>query len=413
MIKSSAFYIALIIAFIIAIFSASLITTAYFYRLENQKNQRYQHLSQNLESGTALALSAGFEQTDSTLLLDLYAEGTDSLMIKKSTWGIFDYAVLASFTLNDTLKRSFLIAKDAKEDLTAIYLSDEDRPLSVSGHTKINGEALLPKAGIKQAYVEGKPFSGKKLVNGVIKKSGRALPALDKKKLEEIAYWLEDTGSHTIALADSLSNSFFLPMAVLRLNPTNAVISTTVKGNIVILCDTVITITRDAKMEDVIIYAPGIIVEQGFKGSCQLFAKDSIVAAKDVVFLYPSCLGVLKPADSKVQAKIDLASGSSFSGILFTYEARRSDLQTIISIGKNSSIAGEVYATGLLKMEKPLTIEGKVSCNRFIIQTPTTLYENYLIDITIDRPKRSKYFLSSALFAGFKESDNKILKWLN
>ena len=73
---------------------------------------------------------------------------------------------------------------------------------------------------------------------------------------------------------------------------------------------------------------------------------------------------------------------------------------------------GEVYATGFVKMDKPVKIQGKVSCNRFIIQTPTSLYENYLIDIEINRKKRSKYYLGSALFP-MKQLQNAILKWLN
>ena len=123
-------------------------------------------------------------------------------------------------------------------------------------------------------------------------------------------------------------------------------------------------------------------------------------------------MGIIKEQNSKLQAKIVLGSSSVFSGVLFSYEEKRSDLQTMISLGKESLVKGEVYVSGFVKMEKPLTVEGKVSCNRFIIQTPTTLYENYLIDIIINRNRRSKYYLSSSLFES-EQKENRVLKWLN
>ena len=145
MLKAAALYIVIIIAIVIAIFSGSLITTAFFYKLEYQKSLRFSRLASNIESGKAILLSEN--SSNGETLMDLYGEGTDSISLTAESWGAFDMALIKSFSVKDTLKKAFLIANSTTKDPSALYLSDEDRPLSVSGSTLIKGNAFLPKAG--------------------------------------------------------------------------------------------------------------------------------------------------------------------------------------------------------------------------------------------------------------------------
>ncbi len=410
MLKASALYMVIIIALVIAVFSASLIATAYFYRLEYQKNMRFGRLQLNLNSATSILLSSAYNSAEEQKI-DLFGEQTDSVIVRKERWGLFELGTVKAFTLNDTLKKAFLIAEDAEKDQAAVYLSDEDRPLSVSGSTRITGEVQIPKAGIKQAYVEGKPYAGKELVYGTIKNSSRTLPQLSQSILDDIEKYLSDTLNNGVYTSDSISNSFFNEPKVIRVSRSSpAITNTAITGRVIILCDTVLTIGPGVQLRDVLVYAPSIVVKEGFKGSCQLFARDSVVVEKKADFEYPSAIGILKKGEGG-QPKIELGSDCRFAGIIFTHEKKRSELQTVISLGKNAIVKGEIYAAGFIKMEKPVTVEGKLSCNRFIIQTPSTLYENYLIDITINRNSRSPYYLSSPLFE--RKAPNQILRWLN
>ncbi|WP_423147022.1 hypothetical protein [Rubrolithibacter danxiaensis] len=380
--------------------------------MENQKDLRFNKLVSNLHSGSSILLSAGCKEKNGEKKFDLFGNQDDSVSLQKENWGVFTLGIAKAFILTDTLKQAFLIGTDSGKDLAAIYVTDEDRPISVNGNTQITGDALLPKAGIKQAYVEGKGFKGKKLVNGKIHFSKRSLPPLDKDILNSLIESLKESSqNNNDIIPDSLNNSFFNPLITLSLGKSKAEIVNAISGRVIIKSDTTIRISSDALLTDVIVFAPSIVVEDGFKGSVQLFATDSIIAGKNVEFIYPSCLGILKPNDSKIQARIQLGTRSKFSGILFSYEENRSDLQTLISLGKECKVTGEVFSTGFIKVDKPVTINGKVTCNRFIIQTPSTLYENYLIDIVIDRTKRSNYYLTSDLFATTKTT-YQILKWL-
>ena len=401
----------IIISLLIGMISMTLLTIAFFYKQQEQKKTRLDRLASNMESATAIILGEGFINHDQDMAMDLYGNGQDSVLLNKSTWGVFEMNTIKAFERNDTVKRAFLSA-NKYIDQTAIYLADEDRPLSLSGDTRITGVGEVPKAGLRKSYVEGKAYSGKELITGEIKNSSRELPLLNEALVNELTTRLENSDTLQFLEGDSIHNSFFNDTQVYKIRPDEPVLTNIdLKGKIILISDTVLTIKADAILENVQIYAPSIIVVDGFKGSCQLFARDSVVVGKDCDFNYPSFIGVFKPEDGKLQAKIQLGEQTNFSGILFTYEKERSDLQTLISLEKDCLVKGEIYATGYVKLSRPLEVNGKVSAKRFIMQTPATLYENYLIDVVFNRKLLSKYYLSSSLFKR-EHSEQEILKWL-
>ncbi|MCD0487358.1 hypothetical protein LPB86_03900 [Pedobacter sp. MC2016-14] len=412
MVKAAALYIVIIIALLIGMISVSLLTIAYYYRAESQKKARTDRLCSSLESARALLLSGDYLAYDAELSKDLYGDGKDSVVLQKSGWGVYTLNTAKAFELADTLKSAFL-SGISFTDPAAIYLADEDRPLSVSGNTQITGDGELPKAGLKQSYVDGKPYAGKELIRGAIRNSTRDLPPLNEKWIKTLLDNFKRKDTLAFAVKDSLNNSFFNPALVLKMGLADTVLSgLAIKGKVILISDTVVYIKAGAVLEDVQIYAPSIVVSEGFKGSCQLFARDSVVVGKGCTFLYPSFIGVFKPDGGRIQAKISLAAGTRFSGLLLSYEQKRSDLQTLISLAKDCLVKGEVYATGYIKLEKQVQVYGKVYAKRFIMQTPATLYENYLIDLLLNRKLLSKYYLSSPLFKR-KLADQNVLKWLN
>ncbi|HEY0056919.1 MAG TPA: hypothetical protein VGB63_16330 [Pedobacter sp.] len=413
MLKASALFIVTVMALVIGIASTSLITMAYFYRLEFQKGIRHSALLNNLESGTAVLLSKDFNKFDANVAIELPGNNAVTIMVRKERWGIYDLAFVQSYIQKDTITRAFLIGKNF-DDYTALYLRDEDRPLSISGSTQIVGDAFLPGAGIRQSYAEGKSYSGGKiLVRGIIKSSDITLPPLDAERISDIQQRLGNEKGVEWSVKDSLWNSFLNPVQVIRIPSNKASISKcSITGKFILICDTTVSISRTAIIENAIIFAPSIIIEDGFKGSCQFFASKSITTGKNVVLSYPSCMGIVNSSQSESQPEIILGGGSVFSGVLFTHKKDKSELETQITLGKNCIVSGEVYASGFLKMESPVMINGKASCNRFLVQTPTALYENQLIDVVLNRKKLSQYYLTSSLSSN-KVADNKILKWLN
>lgn len=412
MLKAGALYFSIVVAFIIAMICASLIMLAAHYRGSYLKEMRMARLSRNMDSGIAYVLAENENASDSVEGLDLFGDQTDSVLIAKKKWGIFTLVTVKSFVLSDTLKRGFLTGLETTNDALAVYLSDEDRPLSVSGDTRITGDVEVPKAGMRKSYVESRPYSGDQLVYGKIQDSKRTLGGLEKKWITEIEEKLDFDPSALSALTAGDEHVSFFAAAkefdVSRLTK----ISNNLSGQIMLYSDTTVRISAGAKLDNTVIYAKSIVIADGFKGNCQLFARDSIIVGNDVMLSYPSVLALISKEKTVDQAKITLGTNVVFEGIILSYEPKRSALQTLVGLGEKTVVKGEIYATGLIKLEKRIKVEGKVSCNRFIMQTPTTLYENFLVDVTLNRKARNRVYLTSAIFTGVL-GNRKILRWEN
>lgn len=408
MLKAGALYFAIVIAFFIAVVSASLIMLAAHYRNSYLKGIRYQRLTDNLESGMVYTLNGkgkrGFEA------IDLYGDRADSIEIDRDFWGIYELVEMRSFIESDTLKRKFLLGK--LPDSVTLFLSDEDRPLSISGGTRIRGDVQLPKSGLRQAYAEGKPYNGDQLVyQGQISDSKRTLPALDEELLSKLKSRIEKIGTKQPEKLEDMFVPFGGIEKEVYLGRIAGLEGISLNGKLILTSDSVITISASAQLKDVQVYAPIIKVEDGFRGNCQLFARDSLIVGEKVIFDYPSTLAVIKVVGAVEQPQLSMGKASSIAGLVFSYEKERSQMQTMISLGQGVKVRGEVFCAGLLKLEKEVAIDGKVSCNRFIMRTTQTLYENFLIDVSFNRKARSRYYLTSPLFG--TERENKVLKWLD
>ncbi|MBB5620116.1 hypothetical protein HDE69_001154 [Pedobacter cryoconitis] len=411
MLKAGALYFAIVVAFFIAIITASLIMLAAHFRTSYMKEMRYARLLNNLNSGVAYLLTDG-DMPTSKKEIDLFGKQSDSVIIERKNWGVYDLAVVRAHILGDTIGKVFFTGINTEKDLDVLYLSDEDRPVSVSGRTLLIGNGMLPKAGIKQSYAEGKPYTGiKQLLDGKITSSNRTLKGLNNNMVKELESKLKTNGKllETFKLA-RLKVSFKDSTRIFKLLPGKRIDEELI-GNIILISDTSVVISATAKLNNVQVYAQSVTVESGFKGKCQIFARDSVVVGDQVSFDYPSTIGVVRMAGAVDQPSITFGEGLLFNGIIFSYEDKRSPMQTLISFGKGNRLNGELYSTGLVKVQKGMFMAGKVSCNRFIMQTPVTLYENFLIDVVFNRKARSKYYMSSRLFEG-QAKEKGVLEWL-
>ena len=410
-VDAGALYFAIVIAFFIAILSASIIMLAAHYRNSYLKEIRFQRLMNNIESGITISLLRADATEPESEELDLFGDQSDSVKISKNSWGLFELVQLESSISLDTLKRVFFAGHQSDTDGEVLCLSDEDRPISVSGATRIVGNVRLPKSGIRKAYAEGKPFSGNEAVSGMISDSGRSLDELNVDCLNSIS---SKFNYRIIGLQElprgPLKNAFSSSAKLYKLSG-RGFIGYKLQGNIEIHSDRVVRISAESVLENIVVYAPSIIVEEGFTGACQLFARDSIIVGNGTVFNYPSVLGLIKSDTSSFQTKISLGKNVLFNGIIFSWEKKRSSPENIIEIDADSQIEGELYSKGMIKLSKDTHLFGRVSCHRFIMKTTSTLYENFLIDVEFNRKKLNRHYLSSGITA--MKNPKKILKWLD
>jgi hypothetical protein len=418
MLKASALYIVIIIALVIAVLCSSLIVAAYFYKMQYQKKIRYDQLENNLESGINLLIA----NTDTSYVngktFSLFNNETDSVSLKRMFWGVYDIGGSKAFSQKDTLYKTFSIANTIDSTKwAALYLIDEDRPFSLSGKTTIRGDAYIPKAGVQQAYVDGKSYEGdKRLIIGARHVSEKTLPPLaeNRLKLFDDFFHQDPIGDSSLLKKDSVQGSFLNPTRFVNFKKDVKTIEHIyLSGNIVLFSDTTITIDSAAALKNILVFAKAIVVKSGFKGNCQLFATDAIRVDSNCRFNYPSCLGVLRFQSSIVtsQAKITLGNNTDFSGIVFTYEKTENALKPLIDVGKNVKLVGQVYSQGILELKDNAEMDGSVFTSRFLYKNSFTLFENYLINTTINSKALSPYYLTGELLP-VASKKKKVLQWL-
>ncbi|MBS1520716.1 MAG: hypothetical protein JST50_06965 [Bacteroidetes bacterium] len=415
MLKASALYIVIIIALVIGVICSALIAVAYFYRAEYQKKFRYEKLSSNLHSGINLLLTSSDSAYLKKSKIDLFGTHTDSVVLQRKLWGIYGIGVVQAFVQQDTLYKTFSIANAIDSTKWAvIYIADDNRPLSVSGKTRIEGNAYLPKAGIQTAYVDGKAFEGdKRLVIGKKLLSDKKLPALDSVRFNVLNGYFLIKGDKLPA-TDSLNQSFIKPTKILDFADQPYTLSKiSLKGNILLHSDTTITLDSTVKLDNILIFAKAIVVQEGFKGTCQLFASDSISVGKNCHLNYPSCLGIIRSKTAKLSGQAQIAIGvrTTITGTLFTWEKTPGKLNPVIRLGKRDTVTGQIYSQDAVSFKDSCVVHGSIFSKRFLYQNSFTLYENYLIGLQLSSTTLSPYYLSNALLP-VSSKKKKLLQWL-
>ncbi|MDR2270595.1 MAG: hypothetical protein LBF27_06785 [Sphingobacterium sp.] len=411
MLKAAALYLVLVISLIVTILLGSLIYLAFFYRDLDARFTRKEKIRQQVEAGFSLVSSRNFPYVQDSTLTNVLQAG-DSVYISRYRWGLYDIAIVRAHMQQDSLLKNALLGA-VTADTTALYITDEDRPVSVSGETVIKGVAFLPKSGIRPSYVDGEYFKGnEKIIEGKSKDSDRQMQALNSDRLNYLQALIKrDSTIQTILPTGSTAkNPFHHKTAKYRLIAGASQLSDSLLGNIQLVSDTTITIPAGVILQDVIVIAPCIRIEKGFSGSAQFFARDSLILEDDVILDYPSTAAVIGEDGSKISMRI--GNNCKVLGTVLLYEPKRSDMPAAASFGKDCLIQGDLIVYGLLDYSKGMQVYGRTACYRFLYKSPSSMYENFLVNIKFDQGKLSPHFLRSFLvLSDPKKLINKPLKW--
>ncbi|MCH2045924.1 MAG: hypothetical protein MK212_17540 [Saprospiraceae bacterium] len=404
----------LLISLLIALVSATLIKLSYTQGLLHENDWNRERLIRNVESGMQLILAAPKNESFK-LNFDLYNKGNDSIFISKTPWGVFDLAkstaIVHQGTYVDSLHKTALLAYTLPKAFdAALNLAQGNVPLGLCGKTRIVGTAYLPRVGVKRVYVNGKSYQGDRLIYGNKKQNNGQLPSLDKHRLEQILELFK-----LLANSDQLANPSNIPFskqAVVIRQPNLYLDNIKLSGQLILVADSSIYFGAGCMTEDIIAIAPEIHFAEGFRGQLQAFAKKKLNVAANCQLDYPSVLGLIyePKKEDKVTATIEIQGGSSVEGLVFLNAKGYAYRKPLITIGDSSWIQGVLHTNGRLDLKG--TVYGSVSCERFSLKTASALYENYLLDATIDRSRLSQYYLSTALFS-VVNTKTQILKCLD
>lgn len=404
--QANALFITIVISMIIALMASMLILSAYYNKTSILLNFKKERLVSNANSGINLILgdehAVGY---DKPISIDIFQTGNDSVNLKKSVWGVFEIASATAYNHKDSSSQTVLYGYKPDTILkSAMYLSDQNRALFLCGTTKIKGGCYLPEAGVKRAYIEGQGYINSDLIDGTEKRSKTVLPKLDEKLSAYLAKQFLDTNAavNTAEIPDTIHHSFSKPTLVIEIGSNHYTLNQKVfSGNIMIKSTGKLIISAQNKLNNIQVYATAIVVEENFKGSLQLFARDSLVIHKNCKLNYPSALGIVKDRFKLFQQFIKIEEGSVVEGICFGF-CSVSDLNRIrITVDEKALVYGQLYSDGFAEIKG--TVHGHVTCGHFRLRTPSSTYDNHLLNATIDFSKLSTKFVGSALLPSVKE----------
>ena len=343
MIRGYALIYALIVALMIAFFSSSLLLLVFLNgKISNLDNQHLYN-QQLLDDGMKLFLEINQQYTyNNDIGYNLLDDDRSNIIFKKSKWGLYDVLTVKSEKSSKYYK-SAIVGKQPSGLLNAaIYLSDNFKPLVVTGNTKIKGDILIPKNGIQQGYLDGISYSYKQLFVGKQSNSTNKLPNILFERINEMYNQQLQQALKKIE-SDSISNSFLNAPMIYYFENAVTVQKITIKNNCILLSNEKIRIKNNTKFENVIVIAPSIEVENGTSGSMQLFATDTLWLGENVKLNYPSVVCV---NGNKQQNLLHISENVKIYGEVYSIclTQFRNGYNPHLEIEKGAGITGFCYS---------------------------------------------------------------------
>jgi hypothetical protein len=400
MVKAHSLLYAIYICLIVSIICGALL---YFANLYGQLNLHYnlhEEMYIHNQSVVNFALGNKIQETEFPNEEGSAIEGN----YESKQYGLLTVLLAKSALRNDTIASAHF-AGSFYTNKTAIHLANFSKPLSYSGTVKLVGDNLLPSLAIETAYINNRPNQltnlGKNTLSPIL------LPEINPnfEKIFEGIQTEKIAPSDMEKAHDSLFyNSFHKPTKEIQVN---SVLGDVIyKGNFVLRSKDSIRIRKSAVLEDVILIAPKITFEEGFKGTVQAFATKGIELESKVTLNYPSVVCVYSKNTTESLIRIKKESRVTGAIVLFGNSLSKIDKNSI-EIDENGLVLGDIYCSGKLCLKSK--VYGSVYTNRFMYKTASSTYDNVISDIEINTGKRPDYFIAIPLFET-KKTEYGILK---
>jgi hypothetical protein len=385
-IDGGALYFAILVILLLSIFSSGFMLLNRLWFHENTIFTKITQLNDNLDAAELLIKAQpDMAIPGETRDVDIFSDSS-VVNIRAEKWGLLRLVKLSTGWRRLTLERTALYA-ETELNQYSLYLTDNNKFLSLVGRCFLNGDCFLPELGIRAGEIDGETFIGKKLIDGRIYKSGRMLPQLANVLVEPLSrYWdKEYSFTDSVITINELNRN---PISSVSFNSSTNVIDcgknailqeVSLSGNIVVIATDTLKIASSARLEDIILIAKTIIVGDNVKGTFQLFAKEKIIIGDNCLMRYPSfavCLSKQMPAYIVIGKNCSI-----LGGIIIDSDSDNSDSNYLL-MSEGDRLTGLVYVNG--KVGFSGRVEGSLYCNNFFINTPRAYYENFLKDAVID-----------------------------
>lgn len=414
MIKAGALTYSIFVMVIAGVLCLLMISLAYMNRSYFIHVDVHDVVRDNAHSGIELGKAIQSDE-DHDQWYDLFDEGRDSVKLKRRLWGCYRVISSLAKTRGEIYAKTLVMGYEVPDfNTTALWLTDRNRPLQLTGDALLKGHCALPQKGVDRAYIEGTNFKRERLVYGSTSNSQERMPEPEKAMQP---YWMEylkgsfqptDSVIDFSQLPPILNHSFFKKTIVARSNEPINLDQYKLKGNIIIYSNFSISASSGSQLENIMLVAPKLTLGLATEGIVHALASDSVIVGEEVTLRYPSSILLMARGTRLPHCRI--SKKARVNGVIACFAdgiARSNKL--MLEIAEEAVIRGLVYCED--NFEHAGLVEGTVIANRFLLATPSGIYENHILNGQINRSALPKTFGGIR----FKEKENftKNLAWLN
>ncbi|NRR91368.1 hypothetical protein HSX10_07310 [Winogradskyella undariae] len=418
--KAGALQITLFIAVIIALLLTAFVLLVQAHKQFGIQTDFIIETSKNSNKGISYSLKNHIPLNDTTYI-DLKDEDYKRLKVHREFWGIFEKITVVSEIKNYNLKKTVLIGGRQPEDnRVALFAQDNNRPLVLVGNTKIKGVAYLPERGVKSGNISGQSYDGSQLIYGQTKPSSK-LPNLFNETITQIntieneILKIEQEDFLILSDGKTYKNSFLRPEQMVYSNSEIRLNRVRLIGNIIVQSKTKIVVESSSVLNDIVLIAPEIEVENYVKGNFQAIASESLVIGENVDLSYPSALVLNEKMNEQEKLmssgfnnkNLVINTNSNISGIvLYLGMPKTNNYNVQLELKENTVVIGEVYCNQNLELRGQVL--GTVFANNFIVKQSGSIYQSHIYNGTINVDKLPQQYIGFS----FNNSKKGEVKWL-
>ncbi|PBQ30236.1 hypothetical protein CNR22_00165 [Sphingobacteriaceae bacterium] len=368
------------------------ITLTFFIMIANY-NQRtitvYSQSAQlylNLKSGLQIAQSAFFTaENNGSWMKNQVNE--DSLRVRKINWGAYSLISVETKNRHHSLHQSGLYGTYMSAD-TALMISDNSRPVGMSGNISFKANCYLPAAGTKPAYIEGQSYVSSPQNAAFTKKSPYMIPQVSAEFLKGLQNQMTHLDlrldSSVGMLPDTYKQSFRQKTLVWE-NASTHLRNLRLSDNIKLVCKD-IEVDSSNHFENILIVCNKVRFKKGFKGKVHVLASDSISMEEACTFEYPSSFVLLPETETTGFNYIEFNKDCFFfGGIVAVSQQSEKASKVFIKFHSAGEVNGFVYCSDFVHLEGK--INATVIANKLLLKTPSAVYENHLLSCEMN-PKK-------------------------
>ena len=387
--KAGALQYTIFIAVVIALLVLAFISLTYTQQHFKGKTSNFLQTIHNTNAAVNYASNTQLAYNE-IVKIKLLDNENDNTSIRKQHWGVFDLITATSTIKKETFTKNALLGGSLQKR-PSLYLQDNNQPLVLVGDTRIEGNTLLPKQGVKRGTIAGNSYAGSQLIYGSTGLSKKNLPKLKNreylKQLAQGSIQFANTIPLELSENTTILNSFNDPTQLFYSNTSIDLRMIKLTGNMIVQSSSVIKIYPSAQLIDILLIAPKIEILDAVKGNFQGFATKEISVGKNCQLGYPTSLILYEKKTGSLTIRnnnatedwnhVQIASGTAIRGVVgFLSDNEINNYKPQISIDENSSITGEIYCNQNIELKGKIT--GSVFTKGFIANQFGSIYQNHI-----------------------------------